>query len=70
MDQTLDELHGMLDPDQFYRANRQFVVSFGAVQELNRYHKGKLLLTLTPPCDEATIVSAEKASDLKTWMGL
>ena len=68
MDQTLDELIGVLDPEQFFRANRQFIVAFGGVKMVHRYHKGKLLLELSPACDEETIVSAEKASEFKNWM--
>ncbi len=69
MDQTLDELIGVLDPEQFYRANRQFIVAFEGVKVVHRYHKGKLLLELSPSCEEETIVSAEKASEFKNWMG-
>ncbi len=69
MDQTLDELHQSLDPQQFYRANRQFLISFGAIKVVHRYHKGKLLLDMDPACEEEVIVSAEKATDFKNWMG-
>jgi len=69
MDQTLDEIFNLIDPEKFYRANRQFIVSFEAVSVVHRYHKGKLLLELNPKTEEETIVSAEKASDFKGWMG-
>jgi len=68
MDQTLDELHHSLDPSQFYRANRQYLVSFNAVHVVHKYHKGKLLLELNPAAEEEIIVSAEKATDFKNWM--
>ena len=69
MDQTLDELHQNLDTDKFYRANRQFIVNFSSVKVVHRYHKGKLLLELKPTSEEEIVVSAEKASDFKGWLG-
>ncbi|MEM1408455.1 MAG: LytTR family DNA-binding domain-containing protein, partial [Bacteroidota bacterium] len=42
MDFTLDELMLQLDTEQFYRANRQFIVHFKAIQKVHKFHKGKL----------------------------
>ncbi|MFT6866427.1 MAG: DNA-binding LytR/AlgR family response regulator [Cyclobacteriaceae bacterium] len=69
MDQTLDELAGQLEPDKFFRVNRQFLVQFKAIQSVNRYHKGKLLVLLNPATEEGVIVSAEKATEFKKWLG-
>lgn len=69
MDQTLDELSQQLDPAVFFRANRQFVVQFKAIQTVNRYHKGKLLVELNPSAEDGVIVSAEKAAEFKKWLG-
>ena len=69
MDFTLDELMLQLDTEQFYRANRQFIVHFKAIQKVHKFHKGKLLVELILPTDEPITVSAEKASDFKGWLG-
>ncbi len=69
MDQTLDEIFQQLDPATFYRANRQYIVSIRSIEVAHRYHKGKLLLQLTPASAEEVVVSAEKASDFKDWFG-
>ncbi|MFY0600171.1 MAG: response regulator transcription factor [Cyclobacteriaceae bacterium] len=69
MDQTLDELMQQVDPQKFYRANRQFIVQFKSIASVNKYHKGKLLLELNPAPGEGVIVSAEKASDFRKWLG-
>lgn len=69
MDQSLDDLAQQLDPGQFFRANRQFVIHFEAIAATHKYHKGKLLVEVNPKADEEVIVSAEKAAEFKKWLG-
>lgn len=69
MDAALDELAQQLDPQAFYRANRQFIVHFDAIKKTHRYHKGKLLLEVMPASDEQIIVSSEKSTAFKQWLG-
>ncbi len=68
-DFNLDELMTLLDPEKFYRANRQYIVNFNSVQTVHKYYKGKLLLELEPVPEEQVVISAEKASDFKKWFG-
>ncbi|MFC5410267.1 LytR/AlgR family response regulator transcription factor [Larkinella bovis] len=69
LDYTLDELETMLDPTQFFRANRQFMVSINAVQQFHPYFNHKLKLALQPSPGEEVLVSRERATDFKKWMG-
>ena len=68
MNFTLEELEQSLDPDQFYRANRQFLVNFKAVQEVQQYFARKLLLKLNVNTRDALVVSKAKAGDFLRWM--
>ena len=69
IDYTLDELETMLDPTQFFRANRQFIVDIGAVQQIHPHFNNKLKLTLKPVSEHEVLVSRERATDFKKWMG-
>ncbi|WP_420149696.1 LytR/AlgR family response regulator transcription factor [Spirosoma sp.] len=69
IDYTLDELESMLDPTQFFRANRQFIVDIGAVQQIHPHFNNKLKLTLKPASEHEVLVSRERATDFKKWMG-
>ena len=69
MDYTLDELALQLDPQYFYRANRQYLVHFKAIKTVHKYHKGKLLIELDLYADHEVIVSTEKATTFKNWLG-
>lgn len=70
MDYTLDELEQMLDEQQFFRANRQFIVHIKAVQSINASVNGKLKLNLLPApfTQEEISVSRDKAQDFKDWL--
>jgi DNA-binding LytR/AlgR family response regulator len=69
MDFTLDELQEMLNPDQFFRFNRQYLGALNAIKKVEKGSNGKLILDLVPATKETVKVSAERASDFKTWLG-
>jgi two-component system response regulator LytT len=69
IDYTLDELEQNLNPQQFHRANRQFIVSHKAVEKLHFYFNNKLKVTLRPAIEEEVIVSREKAMAFRRWLG-
>ena len=69
LDYTLDELESMLNPTQFFRANRQFIVHINTVQQIHPYFNNKLKLTLKPAADDEVLVSRERATEFKKWMG-
>lgn len=63
----LDELEKQLNPAQFYRANRQFLVARSAITEIEPYFTGRLLLSAKPEPPTPIIISKEKATDFKRW---
>lgn len=69
VDYTLDELEEMLDPVTFYRANRGFIVQVKSIAQIHTHFNGKLLLELEPPTEKEVVISREKASEFKEWMG-
>lgn len=69
VDYTLDELADSLDPVQFFRVNRGLILTHGAVEQIQPYFGSRLALTLKPAFDREALVSREKVSDFKTWMG-
>lgn len=69
VDYTLDELADSLDPVQFFRPNRGLIISHGAVEQIQPYFGNRLALTLRPAYDKEALVSREKVSDFKKWMG-
>lgn len=69
VDYTLEELVDMLDPQDFFRVNRAFIVHVKSIANIQNFFNGKLALDLNPPTDKQVTVSKEKASEFKAWMG-
>lgn len=69
MDFNLDEVMTQLDPEKFYRINRQYIIAFKAIKATHKYYKGKLLIELNQKTEEPLTVSAEKATAFKQWLG-
>ncbi|WP_324672219.1 LytTR family DNA-binding domain-containing protein [Hymenobacter sp. GOD-10R] len=69
VDYSLDELEAMLDPARFFRISRSFLVSIDSVEQIEPYFGNRLALHLRPSLDKEVIVSREKLTPFKTWMG-
>lgn len=69
VDYTIEELEDMLDPAAFFRISRSFYVAVGAIDKIDDYFGNRLILQLKPAVDKEALVSREKVSDFKKWMG-
>jgi len=69
IDFSLDKLTSLLDPKHFFRANRQYLVGFEAIQHVFTHFKGKLKLELAPKNKQEVFVSGDRMTDFKEWLG-
>ena len=69
VDYTMDELEDMLDTDKFFRISRAFFVAVNAIEKIDDYFGNRLILQLNPVVDKEALVSREKVTDFKRWMG-
>jgi len=67
-DYTLDELEKVLNPDQFFRINRQFIINNKSIREMYVISKSRVKVILHPPCEMDTAVSAERSATFKKWL--
>lgn len=68
LDYSLDQLQTMLDPEQFFRVNRNFLVNINCIEEIISYSVTRLKLKLDKGPEEGVIVSRDKVTDFKKWM--
>jgi len=68
IDEKLENIESQLDPNQFFRVNRQFIVQRRAIENLQLYYNGKLVLNVTPKTSDKIVVSKAKAPQLKKWI--
>jgi DNA-binding LytR/AlgR family response regulator len=68
INQSLDEVHKLLAPTQFFRVNRQYLVNFSAIKEAEHYFSRKLIVKLTVPTEEKLLVGKEKVTTFLNWL--
>ena len=68
VDYSLEQLEQLLDPQSFYRLNRQFLAQLPAVRRLHPHFGGRLLVELHPTPTNEVLVSREKAAAVKNWL--
>ncbi len=65
---SLAELEAQLDPERFFRINRQVIVAAAAVQGFRPSGKGRLELQLAPAAAATVSVTQERAAAFREWL--
>jgi DNA-binding LytR/AlgR family response regulator len=68
IDYTLEQLEEMLDPENFFRINRKYLVSAAAIKDIVHYSNSRLKLVLRNASDTDIIVARERVQDFKGWL--
>ncbi|TNE61383.1 MAG: response regulator transcription factor [Bacteroidetes bacterium] len=67
---TLEQLEQMLDPQHFFRLNRQYIAAIGAIEDVVSYSNSRLKVSLKAPLsDGPVLISREKVEAFKLWLG-
>ena len=65
----LESLEQELDPAIFFRVSRKFIIPLKAIKEIVVYSNSRLKVILPSYKEDEVIVSREKVSDFKNWIG-
>lgn len=68
IDQSLDKIEDQINPEHFFRANRQYIVSRSAIKAAAQHFHRKLKLELQPSAKETVLVSKMKVGVFKKWL--
>ncbi|QJB30677.1 response regulator transcription factor [Chitinophaga oryzae] len=66
--QSLDQVQNQLSARQFYRLNRQYLINFSAVREVEHYFARKLLVNLHVATPEKLLIGKEKTAAFLQWL--
>lgn len=69
VDYSMEELEDMLDPSDFFRINRSCLVARKSIRQIEEYLGSRLSLQIIPEYEKQSVVSREKVSTFKQWMG-
>lgn len=65
---SLDHLVGVLDPIEFFRANRSYIVTVKAIDKISKYFNSRLHLELIPKTEDTVLISRVKVPEFLKWM--
>jgi two-component system LytT family response regulator len=68
-DYTLDELAELLDPELFFRANRQYIISRTAIKDIDLWFNSRLSVNLKVSVPERILISKARITEFKKWFG-
>jgi len=65
---TLDQIAATLNPIDFIRANKQFIIARNSVKNITVWFDSRLLITLDIDPPERIYISKNKAAEFKAWI--
>ena len=65
---SLDHIQELLADSQFFRVNRQYLINFQAIKDVEHYFARKLLVNPIIPIPDKLLVPKEKASVFLNWL--
>lgn len=68
IDKKLEDIEVELNPENFNRINRQFIIQKNAISNIKHYFNGKLIVNINPISKERIVVSKAKATEFKKWV--
>lgn len=65
---TMNELEQQLNPNMFFRLNRQYIAHIDSIRKIGLYFSSKLIVHLVGCDDDHVVVSKEKSAQFKQWL--
>lgn len=69
LDTTLEQLESELNPKDFFRVSRKFIIPLKTIKDIVVYSNSRLKVILPTYKADEVIVSREKVNDFKEWLG-
>jgi DNA-binding LytR/AlgR family response regulator len=68
IDYSLEQIEEIVDPANFFRVNRKFIIQLDAISDMISFTNSRLKVKLQHPTEEEIIVAREKVKDFKGWL--
>ena len=69
IEESVDELETLLNPDLFFRLNRTYMAPLTSIEKITNHFNGRLKISIANNNDDEIYVSRARASDFKKWLG-
>jgi DNA-binding LytR/AlgR family response regulator len=68
MTDSLEQIEKQLDPELFFRANRQFIINKSHIIDIRHYFNGRLKVKMNLETEQDIVISKAKATEFKNWL--
>ena len=69
LDQSLELVEGMVDPNIFFRINRKYLIAIKSINDVVAYSNSRLRLKVQHANNDDFLVAREKVKSFKGWLG-
>jgi len=68
IDDKLDDLIELLEPNNFFRINRKYIIHLNSITKISSYFNSRLILQIKPKAKDDVIVARERVGNFKAWL--
>jgi DNA-binding LytR/AlgR family response regulator len=68
VDFSLDHLEQILDPERFFRINRQVIIEYTSIDHIHVLSRSRIKLETTPPARDDMLVSTARTHSFRLWL--
>ncbi len=68
IDFALDKLEELIDPQYFFRINRQYTVNYHVIEKINVLSRSRIAIHTLPLTEEPLLVSIARTHEFRLWL--
>lgn len=68
VDYSLDAIEEMINPEDFFRINRQAIVNHSGIERISVFSKSRIRLETRPQSETELLVSSKKSNGFRKWL--
>jgi DNA-binding LytR/AlgR family response regulator len=68
LDFSLEYLEQLLDPELFFRINRQVIIQYTSIEKIHILSRSRVKLETNPPASEDMLVSTARTHQFRLWL--
>jgi DNA-binding LytR/AlgR family response regulator len=65
---SLEKLETLIDPDIFFRINRQYIIRFSSILKIHLLSKSRIKVEVRPPPASELLVSTSRTHEFRLWL--
>jgi DNA-binding LytR/AlgR family response regulator len=68
LDFSLEHLEQLLDPEFFFRINRQVIIQYTSIEKIHILSRSRVKVETNPPASEDMLVSTARTHPFRLWL--